>query len=103
MSAARVILLHHTSVTSLPPLGGTTNTSKAMQVDLSSNPSLTGAIPASWGSFFGPTPCMALHATALCGAVPNGMPCFNKGGTNLGGWQANNLHVGTAVCMRWKA
>lgn len=52
-------------------------------LDLSNCPNLAGTIPPSWAEQM-PLVSLSLHHTALCGAVPPGLQCFRKDGTNLG-------------------
>ena len=78
--------LSNTGINALAALTGPAR--NLTYLDLSNTSSLAGPIPPSWGVFLPSLQCLALHANALCGQVPSGLPCFfvetNK--TKLGGW-----------------
>jgi hypothetical protein len=68
----------------LPPANGPALSPFGI-VDFSGNPHLTGPIPSSWAAWLRNVGCgLRLEQTGLCGAVPDGLPCFDKSGTNLG-------------------
>lgn len=79
-----MVSMANTSITGpLPPANGT-NT-KLVTLDLTSTATLANAtLPGSWGTQMTAMRCMRLQHTAMCGAVPPGLPCFSTTGTSLG-------------------
>jgi hypothetical protein len=61
--------------------------SQLHRIDMRGN-ALSGTVPASWASFPG-LGCLQLSSNlALCGFIPDGLPCFDTLGTSLGEWWA---------------